>query len=80
MGMLSSYPANPEYVALPPHSAAGFGHGDVHAAVDRVFVAHTANDTLHVIDADHLELLHTVAGSPKAAGVMQPRRRRAISR
>jgi hypothetical protein len=58
------------YVALPPHPAGGFDHGDVHAATGRVFIAHTANDTLEVVDADLLELLHTVHGCPEGSGVL----------
>ena len=34
------------YVALPPHVAGDFDHGDIHLKSGRVFVAHTANDTL----------------------------------
>ena len=39
------------YVALPPHAAGDFDHGDVHLNSGRVFVAHTANNTLEVIDS-----------------------------
>jgi len=34
------------YVALPPHAAGDFDHGDVHLNSGRMFVAHTANNTL----------------------------------
>jgi DNA-binding beta-propeller fold protein YncE len=55
---------------LPPHATGGFDHGDVHAATGRVFVAHTANDTVDVFDGDRLELLRSVDGCPEGSGVL----------
>jgi DNA-binding beta-propeller fold protein YncE len=57
-------------VALPPHQTGGFDHGDVHLDTGRVFVAHTANDTLEVIDCKRLELLQTLSGCPEGSGVL----------
>jgi hypothetical protein len=35
------------YVKLPPHTTGGgFDRGDVHAATRRLFIAHTANESL----------------------------------
>jgi DNA-binding beta-propeller fold protein YncE len=48
----------------------GFDHGDVHANSGRVFVAHTANDTIEVIDGERLELERTVPGCPKGSGIL----------
>jgi hypothetical protein len=31
---------------LPEHVSSGFDHADVHGTTGRVFVAHTANDTV----------------------------------
>jgi DNA-binding beta-propeller fold protein YncE len=58
------------YVALPPHGAGDFDHGDVHLKTGRVFVAHTANDTLEVIDGGRLALDRTVPGCPAGSGVL----------
>jgi DNA-binding beta-propeller fold protein YncE len=58
------------YVALPPHVGGGFDHGDVHLNTGRVFVAHTANNTLEVIDGARLELDRTVPGCPEGSGVL----------
>jgi hypothetical protein len=39
------------YVDLPANDAkGGFDHADVHAASDRLYVAHTCNDALDIID------------------------------
>ena len=58
------------YVSLPPHSSGGFDHGDVHAAMHRVFVAHTANDTVDVIDGKRLEFLESIPGCHQGSGVV----------
>jgi DNA-binding beta-propeller fold protein YncE len=58
------------YIALPPHAAGGFDHGDVHLDSGRVFVAHTANDTVEVFDGERLELCATLAGCPEGSGVL----------
>jgi DNA-binding beta-propeller fold protein YncE len=58
------------YVALPPHAAGDFDHGDVHLNSGRVFVAHTANNTLEVIDGERMELDETVPGCPEGSGVL----------
>jgi DNA-binding beta-propeller fold protein YncE len=59
------------HVALPPHPAGGgFDHGDVHAATGRVFVAHTANGTVEVIDGERRELVRTLPGCSEGSGVL----------
>jgi DNA-binding beta-propeller fold protein YncE len=58
------------YVVLPPHGAGDFDHGDVHLNTGRVFVAHTANDTVEIIDAERLELERTLPGCPEGSGVL----------
>jgi DNA-binding beta-propeller fold protein YncE len=55
-------------VALPPHRAAGgFDHASVHA--DRLYVAHTINDAVEVIDLDRRVHEGTLDGFPGVAGV-----------
>ena len=42
------------YIELPPHrSKGGFDHADIHLPTARLYVAHTANDAVDVIDIDH---------------------------
>jgi DNA-binding beta-propeller fold protein YncE len=57
-------------VDLPAHAAGGFDHGDVHRATGRVFVAHTANGTVEVIDAEAGRPLATIPDCPEASGVL----------
>lgn len=58
------------HITLPPHGSGGFDHGDVHAATGRVFVAHTANNTVDVIDGERLEFVRGVGGCPEGSGVL----------
>jgi len=58
------------FVDLPAHAAGGFDHGDVHRATGRVFVAHTANGTVEVIDALAGRHLATIPDCPEASGVL----------
>jgi hypothetical protein len=38
------------YIELPAHqSNGGFDHADIHAPTDRLYVAHTSNDSIDVI-------------------------------
>jgi DNA-binding beta-propeller fold protein YncE len=58
-------------VQLPPHVAGGgFDHGDVHPPTGRVFVAHTANGTVDVIDGSNLCPMRTLPGCAEASGVL----------
>ncbi len=57
-------------VSLPEHASGGFDHGDVHDTTGRVFVAHTANDTVEVIDGERLALEQTLPGCPEGSGVL----------
>jgi DNA-binding beta-propeller fold protein YncE len=57
-------------VSLPPHSSGGFDHGDVHSSTGRVFVAHTANNSVEVVDGKRLTHLATISGCEEASGVL----------
>ena len=60
-------------VQLPAHTGpGGFDHGDVDQASGRVFVAHTANGTLEVIDGEQLCHLATIPDCPEGSGVICP--------
>ena len=59
------------YVALPEHrGAGGFDHADVHARSNRLYVAHTGNDALDVIDIAHDRYVESVPGLTKVAGAL----------
>jgi DNA-binding beta-propeller fold protein YncE len=58
------------YVGLPHHSSGGFDHADVYEKSGLVFVAHTANGTVEIIDGETLQHRSTVAGCPEASGIL----------
>jgi DNA-binding beta-propeller fold protein YncE len=58
------------YVDLPRHASGGFDHGDVDQASGRMFVAHTANGTVEVVDGVNLTHLATLPDCPEASGVL----------
>src|SRR5262249_16683095 len=58
------------HIELPAHKASGgFDHADFHPPTDRLYVAHTSNDSIDVIDCwrdryiDSMHGLTTVAGA-----------------
>lgn len=57
-------------VPLPAHGSGGFDHADVHLASGRVFVAHTANGTVEVMDGEKLRHEKTIEGCTEASGVL----------
>ncbi len=58
------------YVDLPHHPDGGFDHGDVDRASGRVFVAHTANGTVEVLDGVSPGHIATLPGCPEASGIL----------
>jgi DNA-binding beta-propeller fold protein YncE len=58
-------------IALPTHTkAGGFDHAAVHAARDRVYVAHTANDAVDVIDGATARCVGSIPSLTGVAGVL----------
>ena len=57
-------------VAIPPGRTTSFDHGDVHVASGRIFVAHTAADSVEVVDGESQTHLRTIANCPEASGVL----------
>jgi DNA-binding beta-propeller fold protein YncE len=60
------------YVDLPPHAkAGGFDHAAVHGGRGRLYVAHTANDTLDVIDCGTQQrYVGSIPGLTSVAGAL----------
>ena len=57
---------NVGYIDLPEHrGAGGFDHGDIHSPSDRIYVAHTANDALDVIDFPQIASAMGVVAEPR---------------
>jgi DNA-binding beta-propeller fold protein YncE len=64
------------HIELPPHrSSGGFDHADVHSPTDRIYVAHTANDSIDVIDCAKDRYVESLPGFTAVAGalVSEPR-------
>ena len=59
------------YIHLPPHQGkGGFDHAAIHHASGRLFVAHTSNDALDVIDCRTDQYLESVPGLAEVAGAL----------
>ena len=58
-------------VPLPAHQApGGFDHAAVHGPRRELYVAHTANDALNIIDCETRKDLRSVPGLPAVAGAL----------
>jgi DNA-binding beta-propeller fold protein YncE len=59
------------FIDLPPHvHQGGFDHAAVHRATGRIYVAHTANDTLDVIDGPNGRYLYSIPNLRGVAGAL----------
>jgi DNA-binding beta-propeller fold protein YncE len=59
------------FIDLPPHQGrGGFDHADVHEASGRVYVAHTANDAVDVIDIAAQKYTGSIPGLSAVAGAL----------
>jgi DNA-binding beta-propeller fold protein YncE len=59
------------YIELPENlKPGGFDHAAVHSGLGRLYVAHTANDTLDVIDSAQDRYLHSIPGLTGVAGAL----------
>lgn len=59
------------YIGLPPNrSKGGFDHADIHPPTDRLYVAHTANDAVDVIDIRRDEYIESIDGLTGVAGAL----------
>lgn len=71
-GAVSALPlALTGHIPLPPHRGkGGFDHAAVHADSGHVYVAHTANDTVDVVDPVSAKHIFSVPGLAGVAGVL----------
>jgi DNA-binding beta-propeller fold protein YncE len=59
------------HIELPEHrSSGGFDHADIHAPTDRIYVAHTANDAIDVIDCARDRYVESIPGFIAVAGAL----------
>ena len=58
------------YIDLPSHASGGFDHADIHLSSGKVFLAHTANGTVEIIDGLKDCHLTTIRDCPEASGVL----------
>src|SRR5262245_18642943 len=58
-------------IELPAHrSKGGFDHADIHAPTDRLYVAHTSNDSIDVIDCARDRYIESIPGLMGVAGAL----------
>jgi len=59
------------HIDLPEHrSAGGFDHADIHSPSDRLYLAHTSNDAIDVIDSAQDRYLESMPGFTAVAGAL----------
>jgi DNA-binding beta-propeller fold protein YncE len=59
------------YIDLPAHrGAGGFDHADVYSPSDRLYVAHTSNDAIDVIDIARDQYIESMPGVTAVAGAL----------
>ena len=59
------------HIELPPNRAkGGFDHADVHLPSDRLYVAHTSNDAVDVIDIARDRYIESIRGLTGVAGAL----------
>jgi len=59
------------YVELPEHTCkGGFDHADIHTGKGLLYVAHTANDAIDVIDCRNDKYLYSINNLPRVAGAL----------
>jgi len=59
------------HIELPAHRASGgFDHADIHHPTDRLYVAHTSNDSIDVIDCARDRYIESIPGLMGVAGAL----------
>ena len=61
------------HIELPAHgSNGGFDHADIHPVTNRIYVAHTSNDSIDVIDSARDRYIVSMPGVMGVAGALVP--------
>jgi DNA-binding beta-propeller fold protein YncE len=59
------------HIELPAHrSNGGFDHADIHPPTDRLYVAHTGNDSIDIIDCARDQYIESMPGLTAVAGAL----------
>jgi DNA-binding beta-propeller fold protein YncE len=59
------------HIELPAHRSNGeFDHADIHPPTDRLYVAHTSNDSIDVIDCARDQYIESIPGLMAVAGAL----------
>jgi DNA-binding beta-propeller fold protein YncE len=67
------------YIDLPPHAGkGGFDHAATHRGDGRLYVAHTANDAVDIIDCVADRYLYSISGLTGIAGVLTAEERKLV--
>ncbi len=67
------------HIELPAHrSGGGFDHADIYSPTDRIYVAHTANDSIDVIDCAQDRYVESFPGFTAVAGALVSKARFSI--
>lgn len=57
-------------VPLPPHADGGYDHADIHLQSGKVYIAHTGNGSVEVVDGERMRHIATIPGCPEASGIL----------
>jgi hypothetical protein len=59
------------YIELPPHAGpGGYDHAAIHQRTRRLYVAHTANDAVDIIDCEREVFIRSIDGLKGVVGVL----------
>ena len=59
------------FIELPVHvKSGGFDHAGVHEPTGRIYVAHTANDAVDIVDVEARKYVDSITGLPAVAGAL----------
>src|SRR5919198_5900432 len=59
-----------QHIDIPPSSPSKFDHADVHLSTGLLFVAHTSNGSIEIINGERCLHTSTIPGCPEASGVV----------
>src|SRR5262245_64367350 len=59
------------HIELPEHQTnGGFDHADIHPPTNRIYIAHTSNDSIDVIDCARDHYIESIPGLKGVAGAL----------